>query len=98
MKIKFDHVFTDLDGTEIPSTTGALTLRSVTASALLDLPGSKALPADESVRRYSLATKIYDGGTDISAEDIVLIKNVISVKYGPIIVGPAFEILDHPIL
>ena len=56
----------------------------------------KEISAEEKVKRYMLAQKIYKstGLVDLQAEEIALLKKLIGRIYPPITVGQSYEILD----
>jgi len=77
---------------------GHLTLAQVTARALTNLPPEKGkeMAGDEKVRRFKLAVKLIDGGTqDISAKDIAMLQECVNAVYPNIaIVAQAHAMLE----
>ncbi len=74
-----------------------LTLDIMVTNVLLasfqDEPG---LSGVDKVKRFNLAKRIYDKRKDptVSADEIALIKTLISKAYNPLLTGRAWEILD----
>ncbi len=88
----------DLEGQalQVPSTTGTkdATLAIVATKALLDADVREDGAAK--VRAFNLALRVHAGGeVDLSAEEIVLIKERIGLLYGPVVVGPAWALLEQ---
>jgi hypothetical protein len=52
----------------------------------------------EKIRRFRLADRIYGAKEPIqlSAEDVVLLKEVTAKTYGPLITGRAWDLLEPP--
>lgn len=74
-----------------------LTLSAVAINALMvmDAPDVKKIGGKEKLYRFKLAQKIYDETKiDLSSEDIVLIKGLITGMYTPAVVGPSWEMLE----
>lgn len=99
MKIDLSAKILDLDGSTIR--TGArgekdFTLGSAVCTALLTPdPKESDISAEEKLRRFNLATKLYDGGVqDLSVEDISLLKLLIGRAYPALTVGRCFALLD----
>lgn len=71
-----------------------LTLGGLAVSVLL-MTEEQNVPGDEKFKRFKLAERIADGGIqDVTVEDIALIKRRIGLTCQPIVVGPAFELLE----
>lgn len=73
-----------------------ITLKMVSVNAILAADPRKSCPGEEKVKRYELAKKIYVADTEVelSAEDIVLIKNSVHDGFQPLISGQVAEILE----
>lgn len=95
MLIDFDKILTNIDGAAIKDALQKdITLRSIGANALLVAYPDERLSGDEQVKRFKLAIKIsVNGEVDVTPEEIVLIKQVISKGYAPLVVGRCYEIL-----
>lgn len=94
----FKSPILQLDGKPVPlsdTDKAPLTLGKVCSDALIaSLPGESPTP-DEKGDRFRLALKIAQRPTDaISATEIVLIKKVVGLAYGPLVVGRVNELLD----
>jgi hypothetical protein len=96
--IDFTQVLIGVDGKALfnPETKVTLTLGEVAITALetmnqedRDMPGAKKFQMDE------LARKIHGNKAAVlPVEDITLIKERIGKAYGPMVVGPAWRLLD----
>lgn len=81
----------DGGGTAVP-----WTIRTVCIEALM----SDANPAKRTglarYEAYRIARLVHDaaGTVDLKAEDVTLIKEAVGIAFPPVIVGPAFDILD----
>ena len=98
MKINFEQVLVDLDGDPIKDDTKKdsrdATLGSVARNALLArFPDEQNLSGDEQFHRYELAS-FTKGGHDWPAEDVALLKKLISKAYGPLIIGRSYELIE----
>ena len=102
MKIDFSQKLLDFQGKQI-EVTGLnkdvilATLGNVSSGALLVVlekdrnEGGKAR-----YERWQLAGKIIkaDGLVELEAEEVTVIKERIGLMYGPIIIGPAYDLLE----
>lgn len=96
MLINFNAAITDLDSKPIQDGEKELTLKILSTNALL-APGADddKLSGDKKVERAVLAQKIHTKGTiDASAEEVSLLKELISKLYTPLAVMRAYELLD----
>lgn len=92
----------DYDAYGNPVKTGdeILTLGMVCRDSLVNLTGDELkLPGDKKDDRYHLAGKIRKSEKEekpinLKSEDITLLKELIGVKYMPLIIGDAWKILD----
>lgn len=82
----------------------SLTMREVCIEALLSTyPDEAQLTGQEKFARYKLARSLEENLatvedtplTQVSSEDVVLLKGLIAKKYVPLVIGQAFEILEQ---
>lgn len=96
LAVDFGAHIRSIDGSDIPISTtdqAPVTLGKICEDALIaTLPNDNPTP-DEKSRRFFLAIKVH-AGKEPSAEDIILLKKVIGMAYGPLVVGRATELLD----
>ncbi len=75
-----------------------LTLKDVCMTSILSGTHEEdiKLPGDAKYKRFALAQKINNsvGPIELSVENIVIIKQQIAKYYVPLILGPAFDMLD----
>ncbi len=96
MKINTQSVMKNFDGSEIKDRDKPVTLRSVCVNALTvpEAPGA-AVSGEEKLKRYMLAQRIYgEDEVDLTAEQVTLIKTLVSVSYGAIVSGQVWLLLD----
>lgn len=96
MKINFNIELKDMDGKPIMETKDKpLLLDKVCVNAVLsEIPDEKTT-GEQKLQRFQLAKKIYGAGEiDVTAEEIVLLKDKIGKLYLPLVVGQVFEILE----
>ncbi len=93
MKRNLDQVMTDLDGKEFAD---KATLKMVCFGAVSNpIQGDDALPMDKKMKQYALLQKINAGGvSDLSAEDIALIKERAAKLYPILIFGRTADLLE----
>lgn len=100
------------DGKTVKKKSPILTLKTVCTTVLLGLELDQVvcpqcrhqirmpekLPGEDKVKRFLLATKIYDSidFVDVGTKEIELLKDLIAKSYLPVIVGQAWFILDPP--
>jgi hypothetical protein len=88
-----------LDGSPLEDSEGqAITVQSVCEQALVaQVPGENP-EGQEKFRRYALAMRIrtQEGMPDLQAKDVVLLKELVGVMFGPLVVGQVWAILDPP--
>jgi len=71
-----------------------ITLRMVFVNALM-APEQKDT-GDQKLEKYILATDIQKNDeVEVSPEQIVLLKAAVAKPYGPVVVGPVFQILNN---
>jgi hypothetical protein len=97
MKINFEQTLKDMDGKDI--TEGkekkVLTLDKVCVNALLSENQDDRQSGEDKLKVFQLAKKIYGAGeVEVTAEEIVLIKNKVGRFYLPLVVGQVYEILE----
>lgn len=93
MQIDFSQGFM-FDGAKIqkPDGKGPVTLASATVEALL-LPSQDS--GEDKAKAYHLAMRVSKGGVqEVTVEEIAAIKKKIGEQWPPIIVGPAFDMLE----
>lgn len=96
--VDFKAQIKNIDGTTIPTSEKdptPLSLGKIAEDALLanNLPGDN-LAEGEKAKRFWLALKVHENKDSLTADEIATIKKVISLGYGPLIVGRAIQLLD----
>lgn len=75
-----------------------ITLRYLACSVLqlrFDKNEPGGVPGDEQMKRHALAVRIYaDDKCDMTTEEIVLVKKLLSWLYAPIYIGPSYALLE----
>ena len=102
MKIDFSTLLHGLDGEVLrtpPMKQGEegklQTLSRVCVDALVAVERNATPNGKISFERYQLAEKINDKKeVEVSAEEIVMLKDRVGIIFGPVVVGPAFKLLD----
>lgn len=97
MKVNFDTILLTLDGRQMndKDTNEPLSLKTICVDALLVVDSREKLDGEEKIKRYILAQEIYQGKKDsLSAEEVVLLKELIGRYYSTIVVGQVFPMLD----
>lgn len=103
MKIDVKTEILDYDEQPIPLAEGSetnLTVGNMIINALNYITEEDKLSAEEKVHRAVVSQDVYralkkdDGSTDITQEDIVLVKKLMGELYNPLPLMRAFEILD----
>ena len=93
----------DKDGFPLLKIGSPFTLRKACERALLDTPADpktgrpEQLSADDKLKRWGIAQRIHASNStiELSAEEIVLLKELINKKYpSPLTVAQAYEALD----
>jgi hypothetical protein len=102
--IDFNQTFAQLDGSPILGSDGKPSdakLYIVAENALLaSYEDEKALSGEEKLKRYMLAQKIEIDArnskpdTELTADEIALLKRLVAKAYGPLIVGQAWKMID----
>jgi len=89
----------DLDGKAVldPDSGKPATLKSATTSALLfQGQDDSKMTGDQKLARFALAKKVHDASdtVDLTAEEIVLIKECVNKIFTPLVYGRLVEALD----
>ena len=89
----------DLDNKDVmdPESGKVATLKGAVSSALLfQGQDSERLTGDQKLQRFALAKKVYDAEdkVDLTAEDVVLIKDCVNRIFTPLVYGRLVEALD----
>lgn len=91
---KPEKIVTHEDGTKEPIFP-AMTLARAAMNALLADYRDEKLSGQEKAKRYSLACLLVnEGPIDLEVEQCALIKEVIGKAYSPLVVGPAYALLE----
>lgn len=99
MQINFDGLIKDLDGNPVMSEGGTpTTLKAPACGALTaSFRDEPELSAEDKLKRYRLALKASEGGTqDWAVEDVAELKRMIGKAYPPLIVGRCFDLIEPP--
>lgn len=85
-----------LDGTEVKDETGKIiSLKDICIQALLVNDSKEELSSTEKMKRFTLAQLIFKNTVaDITAEDIVMLKNVIGKYMSTLVVGLTFPLIE----
>lgn len=97
MKIDFSKQLVNLNGEPLKedASNKPVTLGYVIVNALLADNPREPLDGTEKLERYELAKAIYKGErNDLSAEEVVLIKQLVGKLLSTLVVGQIFEMLD----
>lgn len=97
MKVDFTKKFCNLNGEVLKDANSQreVTLGEVCVEALLSTDKENPISGTDKLERYNLALEIHTGKKEtLSAEEIVLLKDLLGKLYTPIIVGQAFPMLD----
>jgi len=96
MRIDFSTVLLTVDGDRLVDGGKPVTLKKIAVDALMAVTDDdKSITGEEKVSRYTLARKISaNPDRSMKVEDVALIKKLIAKIYGPVVVGPAWAILD----
>lgn len=98
MKIDFTKKFTNFNGEVLKDVTSSkeLSLGDICIESLLAIDKtSNELDGVEKVKRYNLALEIHQGKKEsLTAEEIVLLKDLIGKYFTTLVVGQALPMLD----
>ena len=95
MKINFNVVLKNLKGESLKDKDKDLTLKDVSANALLG-NYKEEIDGNEKLKRFLLATKIYESNGEIELEndDIKLVTDMIAKGFSTLVTARALQILD----
>jgi hypothetical protein len=104
MKIDFNQALEDFDGKPVvfaaqkEGEATPLLLKRVATEALLNAAPEMGDQARVKIAHFELARRVHTStdSIDLRAEDIALIKDVVSKYWSTLVVGLAFELLDPP--
>ena len=96
MKIDFNVALKNLKGETLKDKEKDLTLKDVSANALLGNYQDEKIDGEEKLKRFLLATKIYEtnGELELNIDEIKMTKDLIAKGYSTLVTGRALEILD----
>jgi hypothetical protein len=104
MRVNFNETLRKLDGSALKGEKDADFKLSDAALIALNgtYSGEEPLSGIDKFKRHQLARRIYSSTAlkdasmtcDVTAEEIALVKHVIAKAYGPIVLGPAYELLE----
>lgn len=95
MKVNFSEKLVNLNGEQIKDSDSNedLILKTICVGALLT--NEKALEGKDKLERFELAKEIHTDKKDsISAEEVVLLKELIGKFYPTMVVGQVYQMLD----
>jgi len=95
MKINFNVGLKNLKGETLKDKEKDLTLKDASTNALLGNYDEK-IDGNEKLKRFLLATKIYESNGEIELEndDVKLVKDMIAKGYSTVVTARAWQILD----
>lgn len=101
MKVDFSQQLKNLTGEVIKDSlepnAKLLTLKSVCQTALLGIYPNDTADGEEKSRRWLLAMSLESAkelDLDLKPEDVALMKKLIGLAYGPLVVGPSYQMLN----
>jgi len=96
LKINFNMGLKNLEGKNLKDKGKDLTLKDVSANALLGNYQNENIDGEEKLKRFLLAMKIYEakGELELSVDEIKMTKDLIAKGYSTIVTGRALQILD----
>ena len=96
MKINFNVGLTNLKGETLKDKGKDLTLKDVSTNALLGNYQDEKIDGEEKLKRFLLATRIYESKDEIELEndDVKLVKDMIAKGYSTVVTARAWQILD----
>lgn len=75
------------------------TVQTALVNALTAEYRDEKIEGSEKMKRWVLAERIHSNKEiDLTAEEASLLKNLVGKAFGPIVVGPVWNALDHPVL
>ena len=95
MKINFNVGLKNLEGKALKDKEKVLTLKDVSTNALLG-NYKEEIDGSEKLKRFLLATKIYESNGEIELEndDVKLVTDLIAKGYSVLVTARALQILD----
>lgn len=98
MEVRLIKYLLNLDGTEVKDASGKVaTVKGVILDALLaTYKDEMNLSGEEKVRRWDLALRLNKTSDpcEVSADEIVLMKNLVGKAYGPLVTGQVWATLE----
>jgi len=99
MKLDVTQALCNFDGEPLRNETAdgePITLKQICINSLMaNLDSDANMTGEEKMRAYSLGQRLHDGTVvDLVPEDLALLKERVGKCYGPVIVGPAFTMLN----
>jgi len=96
VKINFNVGLKNLEGKTLKDKDKVLTLKDVSVNALLGNYQDEKIDGEEKLKRFLLATKIYESKNEIELEndDVKLVKDMIAKGYSTVVTARAWQILD----
>jgi len=96
MKINFNMGLKNLKGETLKDKGKDLTLKDVSTNALLGNYQDEKIDGEEKLKRFLLATRIYEsrGEIELENDDVKLVKDMIAKGYSTIVTARAWQILD----
>jgi hypothetical protein len=97
MTLDFTQRLKSLDGSELTENSKPVTLGGVAVNALLANYPNEQITGEVKVQRWKLAQKIFsaEAAIGIDIEDVVTIKRLIGLAFGPLVVGQAYSMLNE---
>jgi hypothetical protein len=102
MQRDFGIILMNLEGNQLEDQPGrAFRLADACVNALLfNHTDEQGLSGEEKLKRFQLAKRIQqaktiEGTTEVTAEEISLIKKLVAKLYGPVVLGPTYEALER---
>jgi len=97
MKINFSQVLLSLSGEPFKKDKDTdATLGDMCVTALLAEDPSKPMVATEKIARWELGKQLYKGGeVELTADDMVLIKDSVAVAFIPALMGSIYDALEE---
>ena len=96
LKIDFNVVLKNLEGKPLTDKEKDLTLKDVSANAILGNYQNENIDGEEKLKRFILAMKIYEanGELELTVDEVKMTKDMIARGYSTLVTGRALQILD----
>jgi len=96
MKINFNVPLKNLKGEILKDKGKDVTLKDVSTNALLGNYQDEKIDGEEKLKRFLLATRIYESKDEIELEndDVKLVKDMIAKGYSTVVTARVWQILD----